>query len=106
MAANYVTIKGFIKDGELMLDLPENVQDGEVEVRVAVDAQASPEGAPQEIEPLWSEEELDALINPHPKTGAEIIALGHTGGWEHKGITDSVEWVKEQRRKRREKRGW
>ena len=45
-------------------------------------------------------------MTPTPKTGAEIVAAGHTGGWEDYGISDSVEWVEEQRRKRREQREW
>ncbi len=105
MAANYVTIKGYIKDGELMLDLPENVQDGEVEVRVIVEAELDASPVPDD-RPLTNAE-IDEFLRRKPgKTGAEIVAAGLLGGWEHKGITDSVEWVKEQRRKRREKRGW
>jgi hypothetical protein len=87
MATNYITIKGYIKNGELKVDLPENVRDGEVDV------------------PL-TDEEIEALMRPNPKTGAEIIAAGHTGGWEHKSISDSVEWLQNRRRQRREKRGW
>jgi hypothetical protein len=103
MATTYVTVKGYIKDGQVQIDLPENVTDGEIEVRVPVETE--PNTSPQEVLTL-TDEELDALMKPNPKTGAEIIALGHTGGWKDKGITDSVEWVLEQRRKRREKRGW
>jgi hypothetical protein len=39
-----------------------------------------------------------------PMTGAEIIAAGLLGGWEDMGITDSVQWIEEQRQKRREER--
>ena len=35
MATNYITVKGVIENGELKVDLPENVQDGEVEVTIA-----------------------------------------------------------------------
>ena len=101
MAINYVTVKGYLKDGKIEVDLPENALEGEVELRVAVDIQLE-----NQPEPLWTDEELAKLIKPDPKPGAEIVALGHTGGWEHKGIEDSVEWVKEQRRQRREQRGW
>ena len=41
-----------------------------------------------------------------PKTGKEIVEQGLIGGWEHKGITDSVEWVEEQRRKIKERNRW
>lgn len=103
MTTNYVIVKGYIKDGQVQIDLPENVTDGEIEVRVPVETES--EALSQETLSL-TDDELDALMKPNPKTGAEIIALGHTGGWKDKGITDSVEWVLEQRRKRREKRGW
>lgn len=103
MSTNDVMIKGYIRNGELVIDLPKDVQDGEIEVRVTV---KTPADVTPDAEPLWTDDELAALIRPEPKTGAEIVALGHTGGWEHKGITDSVAWVQEQRRKRREQRGW
>jgi hypothetical protein len=102
MATNTITVKGYIKDGKITVDLPENVVDGEVIIEIPVETDKP---LPQNDQPL-TDEEIDALMKPNPKTGAEIIALGHTGGWEHKGITDSVEWVLEQRRKHREKRGW
>jgi hypothetical protein len=103
MAVNYVTVKGFIKDGKLEVELPDDTVEGEVELRVPVERKTI---AVDEIESAWTDEELEDLINPQPKTGAEIVALGHTGGWEHKSIEDSIEWVKELRRQRREKRGW
>lgn len=103
MAVNYVTVKGYLKDGKIEADLPDDVIDGEIELKVAVERSGD---SFEEDAPLWTDEELAALIQPEPKTGAEIIALGHTGGWEHKGIEDSVEWVSELRRQRREKRGW
>lgn len=99
MATGYMTIKGYIKDGKLKVDLPENVVDGEVEVKVVV----ASEDIPAIDDQPFTDEEIDALMRPSPKTGAEIVALGHTGGWEHKGIEDSVEFIKELRRKRREK---
>ena len=45
-------------------------------------------------------EELEEFLRVKPMTGAEIVKAGFVGGWEHKGITDSVAWVEEQRRKR------
>lgn len=104
MAVNYVTVKGYIKDGELKVELPDNVTDGEVQVVLPVTTETLAADHPDEA-PL-TDEEIAAFMRPDPKTGAEIIALGHIGGWEHKGITDSVEWVQEQRRKRKAKRGW
>ncbi len=81
MATNYITVKGYIKNGELNVDLPDNVVDGDVEVTIPVsdgeDVALSPAG-----EQLLSDDEIDELMRPEPKTGAEIIAAGHTGGWE------------------------
>lgn len=85
------------------MDLPDDVIEGEIELRVPVEHEKKTD---EEAQPLWTDVELAEVIRPEPKTGAEIVALGHTGGWEHKGITDSVEWVKELRRQRRENRGW
>ena len=104
MAANYIIVRGYIRNGELIVDLPENVQDGEIEVLVSIDIEEATQDSLKER--VWTEAELDALINPQPKTGAEIVALGHTGGWADKGITDSLAWLQEQRRKRRERRAW
>ncbi|MCQ3930640.1 MAG: hypothetical protein DPW16_09275 [Chloroflexi bacterium] len=60
---------------------------------------------PEDIEPL-TDEEIAEMLRPEPMTGAEIVAAGLTGGWADMGIADGAEWVQEQRRKRREKRGW
>jgi len=96
-------LKGRVTEsGELEIDLPEGLTPGEVDVTIKVlpHEEKSFEDRP------WTDEEIQEMLRPHPKTGAEIVAAGHTGGWEHYGITDGGEWVKEQRRKRREKRGW
>jgi hypothetical protein len=97
MAMNYVTIKGYIRNGKLDVELPENVEDGEVEIKIPV---------PELDEEPLTDAEIEDMLRPEPKSGAEIVELGHTGGWEHKGIKDGVEWIEDQRRKRREKRGW
>ena len=101
MATNYITIKGYIRDGKIEVDLPENVVDGEVSLEVPITANA-PDST--DHQPL-TDEEIDALMHPNPKTGAEI-AKSSIGSWEHKGITDSVEWIAEQRRQRRKNIGW
>ncbi len=77
MAANYIVVKGYIRQGELLVDLPHNVQDGEVEVLVSIDS----------ADPF--EDEFASLMNTQSKTD----------GW-----TDSLAWLHEQRRKRREMR--
>jgi hypothetical protein len=102
MTTTYITIKGTIKNGELKIDLPKNVIDGEIEVKLAV----VQDEIPWEDRP-WTDEELEELLRPEsPMTGAEIVAAGLTGGWEHLGIEDSVEWLNEQKRKRNQKRKW
>ena len=57
---------------------------------------------PDDSEPL-TEEEIKALMTPDPLPPKEVIALGLTGTWADMGITDSVEWIQEQRRKRWER---
>ncbi len=90
MATSYITIKGEIKNGELKVDLPENVQDGEVEVTIPV---SDIEELPWEERP-WTEDELADMLSFQGKSLGEI----QTGGWEDKGITDSVEFVENLRR--------
>jgi hypothetical protein len=55
----------------------------------------------------WSEEEVAEMLRPKkPLTGQEIVEQGFTGGWEDMGIEDSVEWLAQQRAKRRKKLRW
>ncbi len=58
--------------------------------------------------PVLSDEEVDQLLQTPDKrlSGPEIVKAGLLGAWEGKGITDSVEWLAEQRRKRRERNSW
>lgn len=84
-------LKGFItEDRQLKVDLPDDVPMGEVEIIIEVD------------EPI-SDEELKELMTFKPATGAEIAEMleSEDGWWEDLGITDGVDWVNEQRRKRR-----
>ena len=103
MATNIVTIKGYLKDGKIEVELPENAVEGEIELKIPVEADLAEVDT---LQSTWTDEELEHIVNPQPKSGAEIVALGHTGGWEHKGIEDSVAWIKAQRRQRKETRGW
>lgn len=50
--------------------------------------------------PTFTPEELAELLKP------ELIPIHliETSGWGHPGITDSVEWLRQQRQARREKR--
>ncbi len=88
MATNTITVKGYIKDGQLQVDLPETLPDGEVEVTIAISEQ-NQEGQPSEFKGL---------------TLGEILESGLVGSGADWDIGDSEEWVREQRRKRRERR--
>jgi hypothetical protein len=48
----------------------------------------------------WPPADLASALRVEPRTGAEIVAAGLLGGWADQGITDSTEWVEEQRRRR------
>lgn len=86
-----VRLTGYVTEsGDLEVALPEGLPPGEVQVTIEV---LAPE------ESAWTDEEIREMTRIEPKTGAEIVAAGHIGGWEDYGITDSVEWVEEQRRK-------
>lgn len=102
-----VKLTGYVTEtGELRAHMPEGFPAGEVEIWVEQVHISGENGTQHDDEKPYTEEEITAMVTPHPKSGAEIVALGHTGGWEHKGIEDSVEWLEDQRRKRRESRGW
>lgn len=52
---------------------------------------------------LWTDEEIEEMMRPKPLTGQQMVEQGYIGGWEHKGITDSQEWLEQQRAKRRQR---
>lgn len=89
-------------------------QPGERPVNGGTQAEAGPtpdatDALPWEERP-WTEEEIRALIQPDPKTGAEIAAMIESGEidtseWAAMDIPDSVEWVKNLRRQQRRQRG-
>lgn len=57
---------------------------------------------PAPVEEPWTEEEVRAMLsNNHPKTLHEIAQSPLVGAWADMGIEDSVQWVEEQRAKRR-----
>lgn len=93
------------EQGQLVVDeFPSNLPPQEVEVIIKL-PEAIPDQNDPENQPL-TDEEMAYYLTQEPMTGHEIVEAGLVGGWEHKGITDSVEWVKEQRRKRKERRSW
>lgn len=53
-----------------------------------------------EVSPTWTDEEIQAMMKPEPKTGAEIVALLQKldlSSWEEQEIPDVVEWLQDQR---------
>lgn len=85
------------EDGELVFETPKNLPPGEVQITIELPAEASDNQD-------FTEEEIRELRAIKPKSGKEIVESGLAGGWEHKGITNSVAWVDEQRRKQKERR--
>jgi hypothetical protein len=89
MAIHYITIKGRIKNGKLEdIQLPPNTPDGEVEVQISTLEENV------DTEPSIEDFKFESIPSD------QIVV----GGWEDLEIKDSVEWVKEMRRKQREER--
>jgi hypothetical protein len=81
---------GEIKEvGTLDLNLPDDFPTGKVQVTI------------ETTEGHLTDEEIKEFMRVEPMTGAEIVVAGLTDGWEEMGITDSVEWLQEQRNTRR-----
>src|SRR5574341_1027392 len=87
--------------GELKVALPKGLPAGEVQVVIEV-----PGGAQGSADQSWTKEELRELLRSEPRTAAEIADSDAVGGWEYLGITDSVAWVEEVRRREQGDRGW
>lgn len=99
--ATIIHLKGHItKDGKLQVELPPDIQPGDVDVIIQPLAVA--DDVPWEERP-WTEAEIDEMMTRSPKTGAEIAASDVVGAWEHYGITDSVEWVEAVRKKEQQR---
>ncbi|GAB5492244.1 MAG: hypothetical protein Phog2KO_24590 [Phototrophicaceae bacterium] len=85
-----VSIKGVLtEDGKIKVELPDGWQAGEIRVEV-------------QIEPAWSDEEIDEMLNfkGKPLGAIDPSLIGAGADWD---IGDSAEWVREQRNKRRRK---
>ena len=78
------------EDRQVTIKLPDDFPLGEVEITIAAEKDGN----------------ASTILGAEPLTGAEIVARGLTGGWEDIGIADSVAWVEEQKRKRRERHKW
>ncbi|HVR96960.1 MAG TPA: hypothetical protein VMW27_10115 [Thermoanaerobaculia bacterium] len=83
------------EDGELECELPAGTPPGEARITIEIP-----------IEEGWTPEEVDEALRIIPMTGAEIVEAGLLGGWSEEGITDSEEWVEQQRSKSRERLRW
>jgi hypothetical protein len=85
MAINYRTIKGYIRDGKLEYELPENVTEGEAEI----------------IVPVTSNDEDMIIEDFQQYLKFKGLPLGEiqVGGWEDAEIEDSVEFIQMLRRK-------
>ena len=89
-----IHLNGHITDaGELELDLPSGLPAGEARITIEIPAEV-----------MWTDKDLDRVLQTTPMTGAEIVKSGLIGGWEAAGIDDSARWVEEQRQARRERR--
>lgn len=83
--------------GKLELELPAGLPVGEVHVTLELTVEDVP----------WTQQELDELLRPvKPMTGREMFEAGLLGGWGELGITDSVAWLEEQRKKHERKLNW
>ena len=91
-----IRVQGHIKDGQLHVDLPENLPDEQFELIVKVIPQESP----------LTSEEVEQLMQANPKSGKEIAQSDSIGIWADRDIEDSVEWVYQQQELRRDKLNW
>ncbi|GAB4508527.1 MAG: hypothetical protein OHK0046_01230 [Anaerolineae bacterium] len=67
----------------------------------------SPEEQTADNDMVWTEAELSEFLQPqHPLTRQQIAEQGLPGGWKDAGIVDSMEWLEQQRAKRRNKTRW
>ena len=87
------------EDVDLVFEAPKNLPPSEVQITIEVPRETNPEQD-------FTDEEIKELLTFTPKSGKEIVEQGLIGGWEDMGITDSVAWVEEQRRKERERNRW
>ncbi len=100
------------EDGKLIADLPADSglsagDEVEVTIHTAVPEPASDEDV------TWTEAEIADImsrLNSTPMTGKDAYESGLLddviGSWADMGIDDPVEWLEEQRRKRRKRFEW
>lgn len=89
-----IQVRGRVTEsGALECELPSGLPTGEARITIEIP-----------VEDRWTQEELDEALRVAPWTGKQIVEAGLLGGWADEGISDSVEWVEQQRRQRRERR--
>jgi len=95
------------KGGLVTLQLPPEFEGHEVRITVESIRRTEPstDEIPWEDQP-WTKEEIQELLKFEGKSGAEIAKSDAIGGWAHMGITDSVAFVEELRRREAKRREW
>ena len=76
-------------DGQLLFELPEKLPHSDVDITIEI----------PNADKQFTSSEIKELLTFTPTTGADVVAAGLVGGWEHKNITNPVAQVEEQRRK-------
>jgi hypothetical protein len=106
-----VELDGRINEaGELEIGKISGLRAGKVHVVISQVTEAdADEAPPADADVTWTDEELKELLKPDPRPGSEVVAMIRSGeidlsAWAEQNITDSVEWVKQQREKRKEAR--
>jgi hypothetical protein len=84
--------------GEVQFELPDDVPAGDVEITIRWrEPETLDDPSSDDIPPTFTDEELAELNKPQPPVPGHLI---ETGIWEDSGITDSVEWIRQQREAR------
>jgi hypothetical protein len=80
------------EQGRLEIELPVGLPAGEARITIEIPT------------PDWTTEEIAEALKVQPRTGAEILAAGLTGGWQEEIAESGAEWVERRRRERQERR--
>jgi hypothetical protein len=80
-------------EGELEFEAPHDLPQGEARITIEILNTDFSDDEP------FTQEEIEDFLTFTPRSGAEVVRDDLIGGWEDMGITDSVQWVSEQRRK-------
>jgi len=84
-----------------------NPREKQLVVKHINDSTKSSEETESSKEPPFTAEEIKEMLKPKEAlTGKEMVERGFIGGWEDMGIEDSVEWLEQQKARRRNKHQW